>query len=92
MLLWALVTCLRLVGEIVGRIFEVREEIGEMEIDTPELRSKVSHWLGGTGREYEQTLIQPVITIFNVCTREETKFNPIRGKRPVPKPESSESE
>lgn len=56
-------------------------------MDDPRYRAKVLRWLGGSEALYKKALSQNVISVYNKITSEETKFNPLRAKRPVAMPE-----
>ena len=61
------------------------ESHGEITIDSEVFRHKVKGWLGNDEQLYQQALNQNTTAIYNYYTHDETLFNPLRAKRPVPK-------
>lgn len=47
-------------------------------------------WLGNNMALYNEALQQTVVSVFNMYTREETVYNPLRAKRPTADSTSSD--
>ncbi|CAH1783243.1 unnamed protein product [Owenia fusiformis] len=74
---------------IFNTIFTVRKRSGSLNIpDT--FVPKMLKWLGGNKKYLEEAQHQTITITFNELTRDSTIFNPLRGKRPITKPEISE--
>lgn len=57
---------------------------------SPEFSQRVLKWLDNNEGYLNQATHQKIIKLYNKYTNEEAIFNPLRGKRPIKKPEVSD--
>lgn len=79
------------IGQAFDSMFELSEVVSEVRL-TPEFRKRVSGWLDNNPEYLKQAYHQKVIRLYNKFNNEEMIFNPLRGKRPIKKPEISDKD
>ena len=65
-------------------MFSVKRRCGDVVIDSELFRKRVLGWLGNNSELYQDVLHQCIVSVFNTYLIEETVYNPLRQKRPIP--------
>ena len=79
----------RYIGEVFLSIFELDKIFSDVRLSS-EFSQRVLKWLDNNQEYLKQATHQKVIKLYNKYTSEEAIFNPLRGKRPIAKPEISD--
>jgi hypothetical protein len=70
-------------------MFDLEKTFSDVRL-TPEFSIRVLGWLDNNQEYLEQAKRQKVIKLYNKFVGEEMIFNPLRGKRPIKKPDISD--
>lgn len=77
------------VGKIFNSMFELDSSYSELKL-SDKFSKRVLGWLNNNEEYLKQAYKQKIVKLYNKFTNEEMIFNPLRGKRPIKKPEISD--
>ena len=70
-------------------MFELDSSYSELKL-SDKFSKRVLGWLNNNEEYLKQAYKQKIVKLYNKFTNEEMIFNPLRGKRPIKKPEISD--